>query len=148
MIEKLFNRLKNKISSSAITVIGFIFLLTVTWFYLSKPSFQTQQTEKTHSLLQIEFQNILSNFIEKNHPEVTEINFHKVWTKTTTNPSEVDIFFSYSLMTEGETGGSTSLKGSALLKEVENEIWQVQNFKVENTELKFSNPMLIKATSQ
>ena len=145
MTKKKFDHLKKKFSSSTLTVIGFIILLAVTWFYLSKPSFKTQQAEKNHSLLQLEFQNLLSAFIEKKHPEVIEISFHKVWTKTTSDPSEVDIFFSYSLKTEGTTGGSTSLKGSALLKKIQNEVWQVHNFKVENTELKFSTPLLIKA---
>ncbi|MDE0092714.1 MAG: hypothetical protein OXN83_05475, partial [Oligoflexia bacterium] len=60
----IFSNLKNKVlSHSALTVLGFISLLALTWFYLSKPSFQIQEDEKTHSFLQMEFQDFLSGFI-------------------------------------------------------------------------------------
>ncbi|MCZ0933397.1 MAG: hypothetical protein OXJ52_09650 [Oligoflexia bacterium] len=138
---------KNKIASPAFfTVLAFILLLVFTWFYLSKPSFQIQEEEKIHSFLQTEFQNLLSGFIEKQHPEVKEISFHKVWTKKTAKPSEIKIFFSYSLTTEGETGGEALLAGSALLKKIQNQVWQIQNFRVKNKEIEFSDPLLIKAS--
>ena len=143
----IFSKLKNKIfSPSVFTVLTLIFLLVFTWFYLSKPSFQIQEEEKVHSFLQTEFQTLLSRFIENKYPEVTEIQFHKVWTKKTAQPSEIKIFFSYSLTTEGETGGEALLAGSALLKKIQNQVWQVRNFKVKNTEIEFSDPLFIKAS--
>ena len=141
-----FSKLKNTVSSSFVfTVLILIFLLVFTWFYLYKPSFQIQEEEKIHSFLQMEFQNLLSNLIEKQHPEITAINFHKVWTKKTAQSNEIKIFFSYSLTTEGEIGGTAMLSGSALLKKVQNQVWQIQNFKAQNTEIEFSDPLLIKA---
>ena len=133
-------------SQSVLTVAGFVLVLVFTWFYLSKPSFQIQEEEKVHSFLQTEFQNLLSRFIEKKHPEVTAISFHKVWTKKTAQPTEIKIFFSYSLTTEGSAGGKASLTGSALLKEIQNKTWQIQNFKAENKVIEFSDPLLIKAS--
>lgn len=97
--------------------------------------------------MQIEFQNLISNFIEKKYPEITSIKFHKVWTKKTDQADEIKIFFSYSLTTEGESRGETLLEGSALLKEIQNQVWQVQNFQIKNTEIEFSDPLLIKADS-
>ena len=138
---------KNKILSPAVfTVLAFILLLVFTWFYLSKPSLQIQEEEKVHSFLQMEFQNLLSEFIERQHPEVKEINFHKVWTTKTAKPSEIKIFFSYSLTTGGESGGEALLSGSALLKKIQDQIWQIQNFKVKNKEIEFSDPLLIKSS--
>ena len=137
---------KKKLFSPAVfTVVIFSFLLLVTWFYLSKPSFQIQEEEKTHSFLQLEFQNLLSDFIERQYPDITEINFQKVWTTKTARADEIKIFFSYSLVTEGETGGEAVLSGSALLKNIQDQVWQVQDFKAKNTEIQFSEPLLIKA---
>ena len=154
MLNKLNNlydlfKLKNKLFSPQIwTALIFMLLLALTWFYLSKSSFQIQEEEKIHSFLQTEFQNLLSNFIEKRHPEVTAISFHKVWTKKTARPSEIKIFFSYSLTTKGEHKGENLLAGSALLKETQNQVWQIQHFKVKNKEFTFSAPLLIKASHE
>ena len=143
----ILSKLKNKvISTSFFTIVVFVFFLLFTWLYLSKPSVQIQEEEKVHSFLQTEFQNLLSNFIETQHPEVTEISFQKVWTKKTALPSEIKIFFNYSLTIDGEAGGETVLTGSALLKEVHKKTWQVRNFKVKNTEVEFSDPLFIKAS--
>lgn len=49
-------------------------------------------------------------------------------------------------MTEGETGGETLLEGSALLKKIQNQTWQVQNFTAKNTKIEFSEPLIIKAS--
>ena len=147
-LKKIFDQLelKNKLFLPQVfTVLIFIFLLVFTWFYLSKPSFQIQEEEKIHSFLQLEFQNQLSEFIEKQHPEVSAIVFNKVWTKKTSKPSEIKIFFSYSLSTEGESGGENLLSGSALLKKTQDQVWQIQKFKAKNTEIEFSEPLLIKA---
>ena len=142
----IFSDFKNKFfSRPALTALGFICLLIFTWFYLSKPSFQIQEEEKTHSFLQTEFQSLLSNFIEKKHPEVTKIKFHRVWTKKTSQPREIKIFFTYSLTTTGDTGGESLLEGSALLKETQSQVWQIQDFRVKNTEIEFSDPLIIQA---
>ena len=141
-------KLKNKLfSPQTFTVVIFLFLLAFTWFYLSKPSFQIQEEEKIHSFLQMEFQNLLSNFIEERYPEVSSIVFHKVWTKKTNKSNKIKIFFSYSLTTQGENGGENLLAGSALLKKIENQVWQIRNFKVKNTEIEFSEPLIIKASN-
>ena len=147
MLDKLksFFDKKKLFSPAVFTVVIFSFLLLVTWFYLSKPSFQIQEEEKTHSFLQLEFQNLLSDFIERQYPDITEINFQKVWTTKTAQADEIKIFFSYSLVTEGETGGEAVLSGSALLKNIQDQVWQVQDFKAKNTEIQFSEPLLIKA---
>jgi len=123
---------------------GFIFLLIISWFYLNQSFFDSEE-EQTHSFLQSRFQNLVSDYVDKKYPEITEIIFHKVWTKKTTHPEEIEIFFSYSLLTKGQAGGDLLIDGKALLIQVSTNFWKVQNFQVTESAVDFSEPMLIKA---
>ena len=150
----IFKNLKNKIkeiSSNGLffTVAGFILILCLSWFYLSQPSWNNAE-EQMHGNLQNRFQNLIADFVAKKHPEVTEITFHRVWTKNTSNSNEIKIFFNYTLLTEGEAGGELLISGEALLqKSPEKEsLWVVQNFQVTDSFLDFSEPLLIKAAPQ
>ncbi len=137
---------ENIFSGSFWAIAGFLLLLCVSWLYLSRPSLDSEE-EQAHSLLQNQFQTLLSDFVIKKHPEVTSITFHKVWTKGDTQSQEVEIFFNYSLKTEGPAGGELLAEGTALLKESAEKpgLWLVENFRVTDSFLSFSEPLLIRA---
>ena len=142
----VFEKLKDKIfSGPVLTLAGFIFVLCVSWFYLS-PSYEENENEKLHGFLQNQFQNLISDFVAEKHPEVDKITFHKIWTKNSPEPHKVKIFFSYSLFDKGESGGNLLIKGEAVLKRsTEQKLWLVQDFKVKDSFLEFAEPLLIKA---
>ena len=119
----------------------FIILLSLSWFYLSDLKINSEE-ELTHSLLQSKFQEVLSEFVKKNHSEINNISFNRVWTKKTKDPSQVEIYFNYSLNLED---GENELEGSALLYLSQEKIWQITNFQVEKTSLEFSKAIVIKA---
>ena len=147
----VLRNLKNKIvkhwpSSSFFTLTGFIIILCLSWFYLSPPPWSNEE-ERVHSFLQNQFQTLVSDFVAEKHPEVDNITFHKVWTKNTSDPHQVKIFFNYSLWTKGESGGELLIEGEALLtkSDEEAELWIVQEFQVTDSIVDFSEPLLIKA---
>jgi len=140
-----FNFLKNldlKISFSFFIFIG---LLVLSWFYLSDSFKINSEEEVKHRLLQTKFQEALSRRIEENHPEVNHISFHRVWTKKTNDPSQVEIYFSYSLSL---ADGDSELEGSALLSRSQEKLWRITNFQVEKTHLEFLEPLVIKSPSE
>ncbi len=135
--------LKNK--KNHFPLVALVFLLLLSWIYLQKT--QENSKEELHGSLQEKFQMVISNYVEKRNPHITSITFHKVWTKKTTSPTDIKIFFTYSLVTEQEAGGHLLADGEALLSQsVEDENhWILNNFKVTNSFLDFSEPMIIKA---
>ena len=129
--------------SLAVIILSAVFFLS--WFYLSDNKKTRKEEEQKHSYLKVRFQEALSDLVRKKHPEINKITFNRVWTKKTNNPLEVEIHFIYSLSLEGEAGGGAELEGSAVLSLVENNLWQIQNFQIEQNRLQFSDPLLIKA---
>lgn len=147
MYQDLKDKIKKNLPSSSFwTVAGFILILCLSWFYFSQPSWKNQE-EQIHSLLQNQFQTLISDFVAKKHPEVDKITFHKVWTKNSKDPNLIKIIFSYSLWTTGELGGDHLIEGSAQLKRSEERetLWIVQNFQITDSLMDFSEPLLIKA---
>lgn len=146
-LKSLKNKIKKQLSQGFFwTLLGFILVLLVSWFYLSPPSGNTEE-ERTHSFLQNNFQTLISDLVANKHPEVNKITFHKIWTKKTSDLHEIKIFFSYSLWMEGSPGGELLIDGEALLKnsDDEGELWIVQDFQVTNSFMDFSEPLIIKA---
>lgn len=148
----IFKRLKDKskknlLLSSLLTVIGFILILYLSWFYLSQPDLSEE--ERVHGFLQDRFQTLISDVVAKKHPEIDEIVFHKVWTQKTSDLSQIKIFFSYSLNTEGAAGGSVLIDGEAILeKSLKQEgLWLVKGFQIKDSSIDFSEPLVIKAVS-
>ena len=147
LLKKLKAIIKKKYpSKSLLTLAGFILLLCFSWFYLHQSRINEEQ-EYVHSILQDRFQTLISDFIENKHPEVNKIIFHKVWTKNMPNPNQVKIFFSYSLFTEGKTGGDSLIEGEAILERSpdQEEFWIVKDFQTRDSEINFSEPLIIKA---
>jgi len=146
IIEKLKDEKARKtFFRSLFTLVGFIFILGLSWFYLSR-SFQDTEGEYLHGLLQNRFQTLISDSVVKKHPEVVEIIFHKIWTKNTPDPDQIQIFFSYSLRTTGDARGDLVVDGEALLKRSpkKERLWIVQDFQIMDSFLDFSEPLLIK----
>ena len=145
---KILEKIKQKFSLSAFfTLTSFIFILVLSWFYLSQS--HKQEEEQLHSLLQIKFQNLISDYVAKKHPEVDEIIFHKIWTKSTSDPNQIKFFFHYSLLSTGQSGGDLLIKGESLLEKSagEKELWIAKDFKVMDSFLTFSEPLVIRAGS-
>ena len=143
----LKNKIKKKLSLKAIFVLtSFVLLLCFSWLFLFQPSVNDRE-EQLHSLLQNQFQTLISDLAVKQRPATDEIIFHKVWTKKSDDPHKIKIFFSYSLKTKGEAGGNLLIKGSAdMEKSIEKPgLWLAQNFKITESALDFSKPLLIKA---
>ena len=130
--------------ASFLTLAGFIFILYFSWSHLQS---SRNEEEELHGFLQDKFQTLVSDFIIKKHPEVDEITFHKVWTKSTSDPNRIKIFFSYSLVTKGEAGGDLLIEGESLLEksfEV-GELWIVKKFQIKDSLLEFSEPLVIRS---
>ena len=119
----------------------FVGLLALSWFYLSDFKINPEE-EMRHSFLKSKFKEVLSELIEKKHPEVNHISFNKVWTKKTKDLSQVEIYFNYTLKLEDT---ESELEGSALLSLSQENVWQIQNFQIEKNRLDFSEPIAIKA---
>jgi len=113
----------------------------LSWFYLSDFKINSEEELRYH-LLKSKFEEVLSDLVEKKHPEVNDISFNKVWTKKTEEPSEVEIYFSYTLKLEE---GDSELEGSALLKLSDEDVWQIQDFQIEKSRFDFTEPVVIKA---
>ena len=130
---------------SLFTVAGFILLLSLSWFYLYQS--HINEEEQIHSHLQDRFQTLVSDFVADKHPEVYKIIFHKIWTKSIPDLNQIKVFFSYSLFTEGEMGGSTLIEGEAILEKSleQEELWTVTDFQTKDSEINFSEPLVIKA---
>ena len=141
-IKKLKLELNPSVLKSSFALLFLIVLLIFSWLYLSDPNKMNRKTEQQHALLKSRFKEVLSELIEKKHPEVNNISFHKLWTKQTKDLSKVEIYFNYSLNSED---GENHLEGSALLSLSENEVWQIKDFQVQKIRLDFSEPILIKA---
>ena len=143
-ILKLWPLYKEKILP-LLAVGGFLLLLVITGIYFSRSQNRLQNNEETHALIQTEFQKLLSDWVEQKNPEISSITFHKVWTKAGKNPAEIPIFFNYSLVTKGESGGTANLTGSAVLKKLSKQQWQVQDFKINKNRIDFSQALVIQA---
>ena len=146
-MKNLIQKINKKFPLSLIaTASGFLLVLLFSWIYFVGSL--SNNEEQIHSRLQEEFQILVSNFVAKKHPEVKEIIFHRVWTKDTANPDQIKVFFHYSLMTTGPAGGELLLKGESLLEKSmeQNNFWIAKNFKVTNSAVEFSEPLLIKAS--
>ena len=140
------NIIKRDISfKPLLTVAGFILLPSLSWFYLYQS--HINEEEQIHSHLQDRFQTLVSDFVADKHPEVYKIIFHKIWTKSIPDSSQIKVFFSYSLFTEGETGGSTLIEGEAILEKSpeQEELWTVTDFQTKDSEINFSEPLVIRA---
>lgn len=107
---------------------------------------QLQKMEATHTKLQLEFQTRLSNLIINKHPEIDKVSFQRVWTEQTKTSSKVKIFFTYSLITEGDKASKSDLTGSALLVEIQKNRWSIEDFQIEEKAIEFSEPFIIKAS--
>ncbi len=138
--------LKNK--KRYFPLIALIFLLLLSWVYLQKA--QESSNEELHGLLQEKVQMTISNYVEKKNPHIESITFHKIWTKNTNSPSDIKVFFTYSVVTGKKDGASLLADGEALLSQSSKneDHWVLSNFKVTSSFLDFSEPMLIKASPQ
>ena len=142
-IKNLKQSLNPSVLKSSFAIVLLIAFLALSWFYLSDPNKLNREEELQHSLLKNKFKEVLTELIEKKHPEVNELSFQKLWTKKTEDASQVEIYFNYSLSSKE---GKNDLEGSALLSLSEEEVWQIKNFQIEKNYLDFSEPMLIKAS--
>ena len=139
------NTLKKYFSTSSIALTGLIFLLIVSWFYIYKN--QQTSNEDVHRWLQEQFQVVVSDYVEKKYPAIKQITFHKIFTQKTSQPTQIKIFFSYSLDIEDEASGELSIEGEAFLTQKDsNKNWLLSEFKVTNSLLEFSEPFVIKAS--
>lgn len=139
--------IKNKKFVSFAILTGLIFLLASSWFYFY--SSQSVVDEEFHGILQERVQQALSNYIERKRPDIHQIVFHKVWTENTSNPNQVKVFFSYTLITdEGNTGGEFSMESEAYLtrESGKSDNWLLSDFQVTESLLDFSEPIPVKAS--
>ena len=129
--------LKNKALSlhpSFWAIGGLVLLLILSWLVLQKRA--EKLDEDFHALLQEKVQSVISNYVEENNPEVKSIRFHKVWTKETSDPGKMKIFFSYALeIEEKESGGDLLVDAEAVLRNSEEnkDRWILEDFQVKDS---------------
>ncbi len=129
----------------ALALAGLLALMAVSWVAL-RPD--RDFNERLHAVLQDQTQLSLAAYVEKNHPDVSNIAFHKISTKETGRRGQIKVSFQYSLVyDEGEDSGEILIDGSALLTQSESDPsrWKLHDFQAANSAVEFSEPLVIKA---
>ena len=121
--------------------------LVLTWFF-----FQSKKTfpERTHLVLQEEFQRVVKERLLKKNPLAENIQFQELWTETTGQSKQIRTVFSYTFNdapSEGEKSIQVTVRGSALIDqqsaEKDMEKWVIGSFEVDQTELNFENEAIV-----
>ena len=129
---------------SYISLAGLALLLIFSWIYLEQSS--EELSESVHSALQEKFQSVVSDYVEKNYPTINQITFHKTWTENTSDPNHIKVYFSYSLtIKDNKADSEMIMDGTANLSRTSKNRWLLTNFKVTDSLVEFSQPLIIKA---
>ena len=139
---------KNILQIVALAVL--FLLLVITWFFFQK---KNVFPEGIHISIQEEFQNIVRNKLLEKNPSAYNIQFHHLWTETTSNSSQIRAVFSYSFddpsSSEDDSQVNVKVEGSALINRQnsnlkgEQEKWVIGSFKVDKTEMNFDDEVLV-----
>ena len=96
--------------------------------------------------LQKKFQSVVSGYVTKNYPAIRRITFHKTRTENTSHPDHIKIYFSYSLtIKDNEADSEMVMDGAASLNRKSGNRWLLTDFKVTDSLVEFSKPLVIKA---
>ena len=145
MLKKLFSFFQKNILSY-FGLLCFFAVLTASWFYFYYDSKQ-EVSEVVHGVLQEKFQSVVADYVEVHYPEVEHISFHKIWTENTESIHKLKIYFSYTLdISQKEAAGKVLIDGEAFLIRSRDQQWLVKDFKVSDSYLEFSTPLVIKAS--
>ena len=129
---------------SYISLAGLALLLIFSWIYLQQSS--EELSESVHSALQEKFQSVVSDYVEKNYPTINRITFHKTWTENTSDPNHIKVYFSYSLtIKDNKADSEMIMDGTANLNRTSKNRWLLTDFKVTDSLVEFSKPLIIKA---
>ncbi|MCY4513350.1 MAG: hypothetical protein OXB86_06650 [Bdellovibrionales bacterium] len=133
---------------SYIPLAGLALLLILSWIYLNQSP--KGLDELAHSALQERFQSVVSDYVKKNYPSIHQITFHKTWTENTPDPNHIKIYFSYSLTIEDDKADSEMVMDgtAALNRKSGSNNWLLTDFKVTDSLVEFSKPLVIKAISE
>ena len=127
-----------------ISLAGLAGLLILSWMYLHQSP--KEISESVHSILQEKFQSTVSGYVKKNYPAIRRITFHKTWTENTSNPDRIKVYFSYSLTIQDNKADSEMIMdGTADLNRKSGNRWLLTDFKVTDSLVEFSKPLVIKA---
>ena len=129
---------------SYIPLAGLALLLIFSWIYLEQSS--EELSESVHSALQEKFQSVVSDYVKKNYATINHITFHKTWTENTSDPSHIKVYFSYSLtIKDNKADSEMIMDGTANLNRTSKNRWLLTDFKVTDSLVEFSQPLVIKA---
>ena len=129
-----------------VSLTGLALLLILSWMYLHQSP--EEISESVHSMLQEKFQSTVSNHVKKNYPTINRITFHKTWTENTSNPDHIKVYFSYSLtIKDNKADSEMIMDGTASLNRKSGNRWLLTDFKVTDSLVEFSKPLVIKALS-
>ena len=133
---------------SYISLAGLALLLILSWIYL----YQTPKglDESAHSALQEKFQSVVSDYVKKTYSSIYQITFHKTWTENTPDPNHIKVYFSYSLTVKDNTAESEMVMDgtAALNRQSGSNNWLLTDFKVTDSLVEFSKPLIIKNLSE
>ena len=129
---------------SYISLAGLALLLILSWMYLYQSPKELSELE--HGALQEKFQSVISDYVKKNHPKILRITFHKAWTENTSDRNRVKVYFSYSLIVRDQKADNKMvIDGTASLNRKSGNHWLLTDFKVTDSMVEFSEPLIIKA---
>ena len=129
-----------------LSLAGLAGLLILSWMYLHQSP--EEINESIHSALQEKFQSTVSDYVKKNYPAISRITFHKTWTENTSDPYHIKVYFSYSLIIKDNKADSEMImEGTASLNRKSGHRWLLTNFKVTDSLVEFSKPLVIRALS-
>ncbi len=127
----------------------FLFFLTSTWLmFYQKPEYP----EELHISLQEQLKAIIQEKLLEQKPLVRNFRFKTIWTQSTYKRGQISAHFKYSFDDNDQL--NLSVEGKALMnrKEVgaddKYDLWSVDNIEINNTKLKFQEPVTLFSVSE
>ncbi len=130
-----------------VSVFVFAVALVASWYVVYA---QMPVAETVHMGIQNDLKNIITEYVQKNLPEVKNLRFERMWT-TTLKDNKVKASFMYSFEEPGTDGEPAviEINGTAILNKVEETpemaTWNLDELRILDNKVNFTEPIQITA---
>ena len=141
MQKKLFSQLK-PYRFRILSGLLFCAFLISTWLMFHKKS---EYPEEVHISLQEQLKSIIKDALMTQKPLARNLRFQKMWTQATNKKDQISAHFKYSYNDKDQV--NLSVEGQALMNrkpldpEQQHDLWSVAHIQINNTSLKFKDPI-------
>lgn len=138
------NSKKNTLASTWLVAIVFASALFLSWTFFNKSLPQDQ--EELHKSFQDQFQVIFFDFIKEKYPQVKQVVFHNLWTKSyNTELTQIQIFFHYSIFWDNQAEGETKQQAQAIFKKhsTKPNLWTLASINITDNHVIIHKPLVI-----